>query len=51
MKKPLIVASIIACSLLVLAVMGGAGDVLVYALTALAMAGVGAVIYLTQNSN
>lgn len=50
-KKPLIITAGIACVLLVLAVMGGAGDALVYTLTALAMAGVGAVIYLTQNSN
>lgn len=49
-KKPLIIAASIACVLLVLAVMGGAGDAVVYPLTALAMAGVGAVIYLTQNA-
>lgn len=49
-KKPLIIAASIACVLLVLAVMAGAGDVVVYPLTALTLAGIGGVVYLTNNA-
>lgn len=50
MRKPLILVTAILCVALVLAVMAGAGNLVVYALTALAMAGIGGVIYLTQNT-
>ncbi|MFE0267266.1 hypothetical protein ACFWZ7_14410 [Nocardiopsis alba] len=48
--KPLIIVAGIACVLLVLAVMAGAGNAIVYTLTALALAGIGGVVYLTQTT-
>lgn len=49
-KKPLILTTAILCIALVLAVMAGAGDVVVYPLTALTLAGIGGVVYLTNNA-
>lgn len=49
-KKPLIIVVGLLCVVLVLAVLAGAGDAVVYTLTALAMAGIGGVIYLAQNT-
>lgn len=50
MRKPLILVTAILCVALVLAVMAGAGNAVVYPLTALALAGIGGVIYLTNNA-
>lgn len=49
-KKPLIIVAAVLCAALTLAVLAGAGDALVYTLTALAMASIGGVIYLVQNT-
>ena len=49
-KKPLMVTAAIACVVLTLAVMAGAGNVIVYPVAGLALASIGAVIYLTQNA-
>ena len=50
-KKPLMIAITVVTLALTLAVLAGAGNAVVYTLAAIAMAGVGAVIYLAQNKH
>ncbi|WP_017577201.1 hypothetical protein [Nocardiopsis kunsanensis] len=49
-KKPLMVVTAVATLCLTVAVLFGAGNAVVYPVAALALASVGAVIYLTQNA-